>query len=90
MTGPGKPTGEPPAPVWGRDDLTCPLPARTVRQVLRHAFAQPADGVGDLVAAGQHDAGAQQTLLAAAVQFLLHLLEYLLDARLDEAGQGLA
>ena len=36
-----QPAGEPSAPVWGRDDLTCPLPARMVRRVLRHAYDHP-------------------------------------------------
>jgi hypothetical protein len=33
-----------PALVWGRDDLTCPMPDRVARRMLRHAYEHPWPG----------------------------------------------
>lgn len=41
-----------PAPVWGRDDLTCPLTDRAVRQLLRHAYDHPWPGNTPLTCPG--------------------------------------
>ena len=39
--GPGSPGPLRRAPVWGRDDLVCPLTDRAVRTLLRHAYDHP-------------------------------------------------
>lgn len=36
-----QPSSPPRAPVWGRDDLTCPEPSETIRRLHQHALAHP-------------------------------------------------
>lgn len=60
-----------PAPVWGRDDLTCPLPDRLVRARLRHAFDHPWRGDTPLTCPAHRLATTAITEPGRAVRLLL-------------------
>lgn len=42
-----------PAPVWGRDDLTCPVPGQRIQRLIRHAHEHPWQG-NQALDCGQH------------------------------------